>query len=820
MELLDRFLRDVRYGFRSLRKAPGFAAAAILTLALGIGANTAIFSVLEGVVLDPLPYYQPDRLVALAIYNQRLKYATWLSYPDFLDWQRSAHSFERIAAFKPQGFDVANLGMPEHVAGQEVSSGFLRTLGVRLALGRDFLPAEDQSGGMPAVIISNRLWQQHFTGSPAALGKSATLNGEDYTIVGVLRPEFRFGNQQSDVFTLLGHRDPRDLQDRTIHNIACIARLKPGVSVNQARAEMNLVQERIDQLNPTTERGLGGHVERLRQFLIGDIGGTLVLLLGAAGLVLLISCANVANLLLARSAVRIREFAVRLAVGASRAQIARQLVTESLLLSLTGGALGLAVAQWTVRAVLAAMPGGLPLAENIALNVPVLLFAFGVSITVGVVFGVLPALKSSQTDVQAGLKEGGRASTGSHQRTQRVLVIVQIALALVLLTGGSLLFRTIRNLWAVNPGFDMRHVITFQVGLSPAVTKTPAGARIAYQELLERIRRIPGVEMADITALVPLGKGANEGPFWRGSQQPASMAEIPRAIYYPTGPDYLRTMRIPLLSGRVLTRGDNVRSRLVVVVDSLLARTYFPDGDALGQTITIPHWGAARNVTARIVGIVGHVEHYGLDGSMGEKPQIYFSFYQLPDDAVPVFRGEVAMAVRTLPDTATVMPAIRNAVYEAGSDQPVYNIHTMQDLASESMGRQRLPMILLAAFAILALLLAFIGTYGVISYSTARREHEIGIRMALGARKIDILRMVVGQGVRLAFLGAGIGAVTALVLARALAGFSHLLYGVGASDPFSLLVTSLVLVSAVILACYVPARRSAGLNPLSALRHE
>ena len=818
--LLDHFLRDVRYGSRSLRKTPGFAAAAILTLTLGIGANTAIFSVLEGVVLDPLPYREPDRLVVLAVYNQKLQYATDLSYPDFLDWQRSARSFEQIAAFRPQGFDLANPGMPEHLDGTLVSSGFFKTLGVKFALGRDFRAEEDRTGGMPAAVISNRLWKERFRGSPAALGKAITLNGDDYTIVGVLLPGFRFGDRQADIYTSLGRGGPLDLKDRTIHDILCIARVQPGVSIVQARAEMNLVQERIDQLNPSTERGLGGYVEPLKKFLVGDVGGTLMLLLGAAGLVLLISCANVASLLLARSAARTREFAVRLAVGASRVQIVRQLVAESSILSLIGGALGLVVAKCAVHAVLAATPGGLPRAGNITMNVPVLLFAFSVSIAVGILFGVLPALKSSKTDVQAGLREGGRSSSGGHQGTQRVLVIAQVALAMVLLTGGSLLFRTIHNLWAVNPGFDARHVITFQAGLSPSLANAPSRIRIAYEELTERIRRIPGVEMAGITALVPLGKESNEGPFWMGSRQPASMAEIPRAIFYPSGPDYLQTMQIPLLDGRFLTRADTVNSQLVVVIDSLLARTYFPDRDAVGQTIIIPHWGAARNVPARIVGVAGHVEHYGLDGSMGEKPQIYYSFYQLPDDAVPVFRGDVTMAVRTPLGTATVMPAIRKAVYEAGNDQPVYNIHTMQELVSGSMGRQRLPMILLVSFAILALLLAFVGTYGVVAYWTARREHEIGIRMALGAGNRDILRMVVGQGFRLAFIGAGIGVVTALVLARALAGFSHLLYGVGASDPLSFLVTSLILVGAVILASYVPARRSTRLDAVSALRHD
>jgi predicted permease len=818
-ERLEHFLRDVRYAFRSMRKGPGFAAVAIVTLALGIGANTAIFSVLQGVVLAPLPYREPHRLVLVALYNRTLKYATNLSYPDFLDWQRDSRSFEQIAAFTAQGFDLTSPGTAEHVDGEEVSSSFFSTLGVKLALGRDFSPEEDRTG-MSAVVVSDRLWQDRFARSPAALGKTITLNGVDYTIVGVLRPGFHLSQQQVDVYTSIGGRNPLYMNDRTVHDIVCIARLRSNVSVSQARAEMNTVQDHIDQLYPAAERGLGAYVAPLKEVLVGDVGGTLLLLLGAVGLVLLIACANVANLLLARSAVRTREFAVRLALGASRVQIVRQLVTESVLLSLVGGLVGLVIAKWGLQAVLAAAPGSVPRIENIGVNGAVLLFAFCVSITVGIVFGLWPALKSSKTSVQAGLKEGGRGSTGGHQRTQRILVVVQIALALVLLTGGGLLFRTIHNLWAVNPGFDPQHVMTFQVGLAPSVTNTPSKVRSAYQHLVERVGQIPGVEAADITALVPLSQARNEGPFWVGSEQPASMAEIPRAIYYPTGPDYVSTMRIPLLRGRFLTRTDNVKSQVVVLIDNLLARIYFPGREAVGQMITIPHWGSARNVAAQVVGVLGHVEHYGLDGSMGEKPQIYYSFYQLPDEAVPVFRGDVTLAVRTPLDAATVMPAIRNAVYEAGGDQPVYNIHTMQELVSGSMGRQRFPMLLLVAFAILALLLAFVGTYGVISYSTTRRVHEIGIRIALGAGKRDVLRMVLGQGLRLGLIGVAIGAATALVLAGAMSRFTHLLYGVGARDPSTFVAVSLVLIGAVVLACYVPARRASRLDPLAALRHE
>ena len=800
-----------------MRKSPGFLTAAILTLALGIGANTAIFSVLNAVVLAPLPYHEPDRLVVVALYNRSLQYATDLSYPDFLDWHRGARSFVRIAGLAAQGFDLTSPGEPEHVAGSEVSSGFFGTLGVKLARGRDFSPAEDRQGGAPAAIISDRLWRDRFGASAAALGRPVSLNGVGYTVVGVLAPGFAFGDQPVDVYTPLGQGDPLIRNDRTIHNIVSIARLRSGVTLGQAQAEMNAVQEHIDELNPATERGQGTYVAPLKQFLIGDVSGTLLLLLGAVGLVLLIACANVANLMLARSAGRAQEFAVRLALGASRSQIVRQLIAESVLLSLAGGAAGLAVAKWGLKAVLAAAPGTLPRAGNIGLSAPVLWFAFGVSMAVGIAFGLLPALKSSRTDVQTALKEGARGSAGGRDRSQRVLVVLQMALALVLLAGASLLFRTIQNLWEVNPGFDAQHVIAFQVGLSPAVTRTPEATRAAYQQLAERIRESPGVEAADITGLVPLSQHDNSGPFWVGPHPPASMAEAPRAVFYWTGPDYLAAMKIPLLRGRFLSRADKLQSDPVVAIDSLLARSYFPGQDPVGQAITIPHWGQAR-----IVGVVGHVEHWRLDGAdpIHDKPQIYASFYQLLDAWVPAFRTDITMLVRTPLDATAIMPAIRTAVDRAGSDEPVYNLRAMHALVSGSMARQRFPMLLLAAFAILSLVLASVGIYGVISYLMARRVHEIGIRMALGAGRADVLWMLLGRGLRLALAGVAIGAMSALLLLRILPGFSRLLYGVRPADPLTLLAVSLCLVAAALAACYIPARRAARLDPMAALRHE
>jgi predicted permease len=813
---LETSWRDARYSMRMLRKNLGFTAVAVLTLALGIGANTAIFSVLQGVLLAPLPYREPDRLVMVWLNNFNLKSITNLSYADFVDWRRSAQSFEEMAAYSWRGYDLSSPGTPEHLQGREISANFFATLGVRLGQGREFSAEEDRNGGTPVAIISDGLSRERFEGGEAALGRSIVLDGVEATVVGVLPTGFRFGTDYADIYTPIGQRKIVDQNDRTVHNVVCIARLKPGESLEQAEAEMNTIQEGMDRLHPETEQGLGAKITFVKEELVGDVRGTLLLLLGAVGVVLLIACANVANLLLARAEVRTREFSIRAALGAGRGRIVRQLVTESVLLSLLGGALGLVAVKWGLNAALAILATDLPRSENIRVNFSVLLFALGISISAGILFGLAPALKSSTADLQTSLKEGGRGSTGGHHRAQSSLVIIQIALTLVLLAGAGLLFRTIRHLWKANLGFEPQHVLTFQVGLSASATRTGSGVRIAFQQLMERIRQIPGVQAADVTTLVPMSHQVNSIPFWVEGRRPASVAEAPRTLGFITGPDFLRTMGIPLIRGRFIGQEDTINSPRVAVIDTELARAYFPDKDPVGQSITFPQVGDYR-----IVGVVGHVQHWevGLSSPFMQN-QSYVSIYQVTDRWALTIDTWTWVVVRTPLDASAVLPEIRKMVCAAGSNQTLYHAQTMKEIVGESMSSQRFPMILLGTFAALALLLASIGIYGVMSYSVSQRVHEIGVRMALGAKKQNILGMVVGHGLRLAVAGLAIGTAAALMLARVLSSFSHLLYGVGASDPATFVAVSAMLTVVAVLACYLPARRAMHVDPMVALRHE
>jgi putative ABC transport system permease protein len=810
LPLVESTLQDLRYGLRMLRHNPGFALIAVITLALGIGANTAIFSVLQSVVLAQLPYDQPERLVMIWQKNHR-GFHIYVSGPNFLDWKRSSRSFERIAGIQWQSHNLTSPGSAQHVEGREVSSNFFSTLAIKLALGREFSAQEEQAG-TPVVIISDSLWKNRFSGVSDAIGKTIMMDGVDYTVVGILPAGFRFMSE-ADVYTPLGRVETHD---RSVHGgILCIGRLKPEVTAEQAQADMHIIQNSLNQLYPNANSGLSVDVVSLKQEIVGETDKTLFLLLGAVALVLLIACANVANLLLARSAARRSEFAVRLALGASRARIVSQLITESLILSLAGGILGFFIAVYGVRPVLAALPENLPRSEEIGVNFPVLLFAFGLILVVGVLFGILPAFRSSRTDLQTVIRQGGRGSVRGHNRAQSLLVIGQLALTLLLLTGASLLFRTVHKLWSVDPGFDTRHIITFKVGLSPSVTKTPQSTRIAYRQLIDRIGSIPGVDAVDLASGVPLARQVGYGPFWVGDAKPASISEAPRTVAYIAGPNYFRVMGIPLLRGRFFTPQDTTESEPVVIIDSFLANAHFSGKDPIGKTISFPETGAWR-----IIGVVGHVDHVELGKpDQYSQSQAYASFYQVPDRFIPIWRSAM-IVVRTQLDTATLLPAIKKEVYGAANDQPIYDVRTIEKIVTDSMSSQRLVMILFGAFALLALSLAAVGIYGVLSYLTTLRAGEIGIRMALGAEQGDVLRMVLAQGMRLAVAGIVIGIIAALILGRLLSSFARLLYGVGSSDPLTLITVSLALIGATLLACYVPARRAANVDPMITLRSE
>jgi predicted permease len=810
-------MHDVRYALRQLRRNSGFTVVAVLTLALGIGVNTGIFSVVNGVLLAPLHYLEPDRLMMVWENNPRFP-RVWNSYPNFQDWQRSAHSFQSMAAFRQQGIDLTAPGTPSHLDASQISRGFFSTLGLQLALGREFTPQEDQHGGAPAVVISNHLWRERFGGSYEVLGKTVTLDGVNHSIVGVAPPGFRL-EYQADVYTPLGQLDPLILNNRATHDgLFTLGRLKPGVSGSQAQAEMSTIQKKLDRLYANDDRDLGIYVEPLKQAIVGDAAQILTLLLGAVGLVLLIACVNVANLLLARSAARNREFAIRSALGASRARVFRQLLTESVLLSLAGGSLGIAIAFFGTRFVLAAMPEVLPRTEDVRVNAAVLLYTLVVSLLVGILFGLAPALKSWSTDPQTSLKDRGHSSTVVHRRMLAGFMVMQVSFTLVLLVGAGLLLRTILHLWNVNPGFDTNNVITFKVGVSHSLTGTPSSTRIAYQQLMERIRQVPGVQAADFTTAVPLTGQGGYLPFWLDSQKPESVQAAPRLQAFLTGPDYFRAMGIPLLQGRFLSMKDTIHSPCVAVIDSEFARKFFPEGKPLGHTITA---GFESFGPCTIVGVARHVKDVGLnDAAVANQYQTYYSLYQDPDRWVTLNYADASIVVRTPLDAVALIPALKATVYEAGSDQPIYHVQTMRQIVADSMSEQRFPMMLVGGFAALALLLAAVGIYGMISYSVTQRVQEIGIRMALGATKANVLNLFIGQQMRLVLAGIAVGAAAALMLARMLSSLSQLLYGIGPGDPVTFAAVSFVMAGVAALAGYIPARRAVKVDPVVALRSE
>jgi predicted permease len=817
-------LQDFRYGFRGLVKARGFTVISVLTLALGIGANTAIFSVVNGVLLNPLPYSHPDQLVTAA--NSFPGYGEGsISYPDFLDWVRLNRTFSSLAAYRQSSFNVSGQGDAEHVSAMEVSANFFPLLSVNPILGRNFSAHEDQLGGPPAVILSGGFWKRKFGSAPDIIGKPVNLDGTDYTVVGVIPQNFYFccattNFRLSDVYLPIGaSKDPWVRDRRVTPSIWAVGRIKEGVTLAQARSDMDSVQRSLAATYPDIERDLAIVVTPLKQVIVREIRPFLFVLLAAVAFVLLIACVNVANLLLARSIGRAREFAIRAALGASESRVIQQLLSESVLLAMAGGVLGLLLAWWGTRAALAQLPSALPRAGDVRIDPRVLLFTLVISLMTGVLFGLVPALKTSHPDLHETLKDGGRGNSGVRYRTQNIFVVVELALAVVLLIGTGLSIRTLMDLWNVNPGFDPHNVLSFSVGFPPSVSNGDANAlRASLRQFTEKIASVPGVRAVSVmNGAKPMGH-ESALIFWReGQPKPAAETSMPFALWYRVSSDYLKVMKIPLLRGRFLTAQDKENSPGVCVIDENFARKFFPNEDPIGKRL---NFSLIYKEPLQIVGIVGHVKQYGLDETDNSpvQTQFYMSPLQLPDDQLEVLASSTTgFVVRTQGSPDAVLGSIRDALREFNSKAVLYAPERMEQTIADSLASRRFAMILLSVFAALALVLASIGIYGVVSYISGQRTHEIGIRIALGAKRSDILKMVLSHGARLAVLGVVIGFLAAAGLTGLM---SRILYGVSSVDPLTFACVGIVLTLVAVTACYIPARRAMRADPMVALRYQ
>ncbi len=809
---MDTLRQDVRYSLRRLRAAPAFAATVIVTLALGIGANTAIFSVVNALLLRPLPYHAPERLVTIEhLYPSLDGLQAPVSAPGFADYRDETTSFARMAVSAGWGPNLTGTGEPERLTGARVSGHYFETLGVAPLLGRALRPEEDRPGDERVVVLSHGLWLRLFGGDSSAVGRRLQLNGDAYEVVGVMPPGFRdFFNRRAELWRPLA-LPPEQYTGpgRTSEWLNLTARLKPGVPPERAQLELREFAERLKQeYADAYPRDWSLVLTTLTDKGTGDARPALLVLLGAVGFVLLIACANVANLLLARGAARTREVAVRTALGAPRRALVRQLLVESLLLALLGGAVGLLIGWVGVRALVAWNPADLAWASDIRVDGVVLAFTALVAVVTGVVFGLAPALQTTRADVQTTLREGGRglqAERGT-QTLRRALVVAEVALALVLLAGSGLLLKSFARLQGVDPGFETERLLTFNVAL-PAAKYASDTQRIAFFDaLLPRLAAIPGVQAAGGTSDLPFGGGWSTGSFAVEGHTPAEGEPNPWGDIRYVTPDFHRTLGVRLLRGRFLQESDGPASPPVVVVDEEMVRRYWPDADPIGKRITFgpdsaPEW-------IEVVGVVGHTMHEGLDADA--RVQLYFSYRQAN-------LGQMTVALRTVGDPLRLTGAARAAVREQDPDQPISNVRTMDDLVSATVGSRRLAAVLLTVFAGVALLMAAVGIYGVMSFAVAQRTRELGVRMALGAHRGDVLRLVVRQGLGLVLVGVAVGLVGALGLTRLIA---SQLYAVRPTDPATFATVAVTLVLIALLAILVPAARATRLDPVVALREE
>jgi len=812
----DEMFQDLRFGMRMLLKNPGFTLIAIITLALGIGANTAIFSVVNGVLLSPLPYHEPERLVMVwaeqPIQQAQLGVTDYsVTNADFVDWRNQNQVFEQMAAMFGHRPNLTGGGEPESVAALYASASLFPLLNAPLAVGRAFLPEEDRAGAERVVVLSHGLWLRRYGADPKIIGQKITVDNEARTVIGVTAPGFQFPNRgelparfkiatKVDLYLPLAFT-LKEMNDREDDHLAVIARLKPGVSVEQASAEMSTIARRLTELYPQTNADKGARLVPLQQQAVGKARTALLMLLGAVGCVLLIACANVANLLLARAAGRQKEMALRAALGASRCRVVRQLLAESLLLAISGGVAGLVLAWWGVELLLKIAPDNLPRAQDIRLDIRVAGFTLLVSLLTGIVFGLLPALQAAKINLGEALKEGGRDAAGLLGRRLRgFLVVSEVALAFVLLIGAGLLSRSFARLTEIDPGFDPRGILMMNVWPQPP-KYTNAQANAFHQQTQERVRALPGVAAAALVHPAPLS-GESRSASFGIEGRPAPTAEPFDAGLRIISPEFFKTFRVPLVNGRLFAESDDAKAPPVVAVSESLARIYFANENPVGKRIII------SGVMRAIVGVVGDVKHSALDEEA--KAEIYFPMAQST-------RRTMTLAVRASGDPTQIVAAIRGQIRAEDKEMPIFNLQIMERLVDKSVAPRRFNLLLLGVFALVGLALAGVGLYGVMSYTVTQRTREIGVRMALGAQTGAVLRLVTREGMKLAFIGALLGLGGALALTRLL---KTLLFGVSATDPLTFIVIAALLIIVALLACWIPARRATKVDPMVALRHE
>ncbi len=820
VSLVETIVQDMRYAMRMLRNNPGFTAVAILTLALGIGANTAIFSVIDSALLRPLPYNDPAGLVMVwENSSQHVNPHNVVSPPDFLDWQTRNTAFAEMAALFDQRANLTGNGAPQEVVVQDVSANFFSVLGVNPILGPGFTAENGKPGHDNVVVLSYGFWKERFAGDLEIIGKPVVLNGHPQTIVGVAPQNFTwfikdgsFTGAKPQMWTPFIF--PASFSDRkgVGRFLTVVARLKPGSTVPQAQSQMNTIAARIAEEYPDFNAYWGANVVSVRDQISGDLRPALLILLGAVAFVLLIACSNVSSLLLARAAAREREIAVRTAIGASPWRIARQLLTESVFLALIGGAIGVALAVWGTNLLLAASPKNLLGVNSIPVDWRVLAFAAGVTLLAGLLFGFLPSYISSHSGISETLKEGGRGSSaGKHRSFARgAFVVAQMCLALVLLAGSGLLIRSFVRLVGVDPGFDASHLLTFKVSL-PSSKYSSDPARLAFfQQLLTRVLHLPGVRAVSMCSFPPFsGLGSATGVHVL-SQPERSLMDLPVAAVRVVGPDYFSAMQIPLRSGRTFSNQELTEERHVVIINQAFAEQYLKGVNPLGQkaVIYMKSLEESKNTPSEIIAVAGDVRQMGLDTPA--EPTVYWPHPEL-------VLSELTILVRTTNDPLSLLSAVRNELQQLDPEQPMAGVATMDELLSGSLSRSRFTMLVLAVFAALALILASVGIYGVIAHSVTQRTQEFGVRMALGASRRDVLRLVLSQGARLTLLGIGLGIVAALIVTRLMA---TLLYGISATDPLTFTSVALLLALVALAACYLPARRATRVDPIVALRYE